>query len=64
MKEDDRLKCLLEEAKMVQGTISRMANNSFLIKGWTLTLVVVSLLLIGVYNNDNYLVAFIPLIVF
>ena len=65
MKEDDRLKCLLEETKMVQRIISRMSNNSFLIKGWSLTLVVVSLLLIGgIYNNDYYLVALVPLIVF
>jgi len=65
MKEDDRLKCLLEETKMVQRIISRMSNNSFLIKGWSLTLVVASLLVIGgFYNNDYYLVALIPLIVF
>ncbi len=64
MNEDDRLKCLFEEAKMVQGVISRMANNSFVIKALSVTLVVASLLLIGVYNNNNYLVVFIPLIIF
>jgi hypothetical protein len=32
---DDRVKHL----ELIQGTISRMANNSFLLKGWTITLV-------------------------
>lgn len=30
----------IEEAKIIQNIINRMANNSFLVKGWTITLVV------------------------
>jgi hypothetical protein len=39
-----------------------MANNSFLIKGWTITLVVVTLLLKG--NKYHTFIAFIPILVF
>ena len=51
-----------EEIRIVQGIIKRMANNSFMIKGWTITLVVISLLL---GNKDIYrAVAFLPWLVF
>jgi len=54
---------MLKEIDIIQDIINRMAFNSFIIKGWTITLVVVSLLLKGI---DKYQVwiAFIPLIVF
>jgi len=53
---------LLKEVEVIQGIINRMAFNSFLIKGWTITLVVVALLL----KSAKYQVwiAFIPLLVF
>jgi len=35
----------LKEIEIIEDIISRMANNSFLIKGWTITLVVISMLL-------------------
>jgi len=54
---------MLKEIEIIQDIIKRMAFNSFTIKGWALTLVVVSLLLKG---TDKYQIwiAFIPLLVF
>lgn len=55
-------KFFVEELKIIQDIIKRMAFNSFVIKGWAITLVVATLLLKG----DRYqaLIAFIPLFVF
>jgi len=53
---------LLKEVEIIQDIIKRMAFNSFLIKGWTITLVAVTLLLKG--SKYQVLIAFIPLIVF
>lgn len=53
---------LLKETELVQGIISRMANNSFLIKGWSVTLVVASLLFKGVFYH--HFVALIPWLIF
>jgi len=50
---------MIKELEIIQGIINRMAHNSFLIKGWTITLVVVTLLLQG---NKYY--TFIPILVF
>lgn len=52
----------IEELKIVQRIIDRMAKNSFMIKGWVITLVVISLLL----NNDGIskAVSFLPWLVF
>lgn len=55
-------KIFVEELKIIQGIIKRMAFNSFLIKGWSITLVVATLLLKG--NKYQVLIAFIPLLVF
>ena len=55
-------KFFIEEIKIIQDIIKRMAFNSFMIKGWAITLVVVTLLLKG--NKYQVLIAFIPLIVF
>lgn len=52
----------LEEIKIVQGIINRMATNSFMIKGWTITLVVISLLIDG--KDIHCAVAFLPWLVF
>ena len=52
----------IEEIKIIQDIIKRMAFNSFMIKGWAVTLVVVTLLLKG--NKYQVLIAFIPLLVF
>ena len=61
MKEETRLN-LFKEIDIIQSIINRMARYSFLIKGWTVTLVVVSLLLKG--NNYHVVLAFIPLLIF
>jgi hypothetical protein len=53
---------LLKEIELIQDIIKRMAHNSFLIKGWTITLVVASLLLKG--PRYQAWVAFIPLLMF
>jgi hypothetical protein len=44
-KKDEVTKYFIKEIDIIQSIINRMANNSFLIKGWTITLVVGSLLL-------------------
>lgn len=53
---------MFKEVDLVQDIIKRMASNSFMIKGWTITLVVVTLLLKN--DNSKVLIAYIPLIVF
>jgi len=53
---------MLKEVEIIQDIIKRMAHNSFLIKGWTITLVVGILLLKGKWYQ--ILFAFFPLIVF
>lgn len=54
--------CMMKEIDTIQGVINRMASNSFLMKGWAVTLVSVALLLKG--ENYQVYIAFIPLITF
>jgi hypothetical protein len=54
---------MLKEIDIIQDIIKRMAFNSFMIKGWAITLVVVTLLLKGTEKYQVWL-AFIPLLVF
>lgn len=54
---------MLKEIDIIQDIIKRMAFDSFMIKGWTITLVVVTLLLKGTEKYQVWL-AFIPLLVF
>lgn len=62
MNDNDRKEFLFKEIEIIQSIIRRMAFNSFLIKGWTLTLVIASLLL----NHDfeEKWLGFIPLLIF
>jgi len=53
---------LFKEVEIVQDIISRMGTNSFLIKGWTATLVVASLIVKGV--SYHHYVALLPLFAF
>lgn len=53
---------MLKEISLIQDIIKRMASNSFMIKGWAVTLIVATLLLKG--NKHQVLIAFIPLLVF
>jgi len=54
---------MLKEIEIIQDIIKRTAFNSFMIKGWAITLVVVSLLLKGTEKYQIW-IAFIPLLVF
>lgn len=55
----------LKHLEMVQGVINRMANNSFMLKGWAVTLVAGIFALSGEATDKLYfLVAYIPIIVF
>lgn len=54
---------MIKEIELIQDIIKRMAFNSFMIKGWAVTLVVVTLLLKGTEEYHVWL-AFIPLLVF
>jgi len=58
----DNEKILIEEVKVVQDIIKRMASNSFSVKTWTITLVVATLLFKG--NSNHTIIAFMPLFAF
>ena len=63
MENEDKLKeFMLKEIEIIQDIIRRMGFNSFMIKGWAITLVVVALLLKG--TEYQVWIAFIPLLVF
>jgi len=53
---------MLKKIEIVQDFIKRMAFNSFMIKGWTVTLVAVTLLLKG--SKYHVFVAYIPIFIF
>jgi len=53
---------MLKEIDIIQDIIKRMGFNSFMIKGWAITLVVVTLLL--KWTEYQVGIAFIPLLVF
>lgn len=55
----------IKHLELVQGVINRMANNSFMLKGWAVTLVAGVFVLAGKDTDKLYfLVAYIPVIVF
>lgn len=62
--------CILEEKmkhlEMIQNVITRMASNSFFLKGWTVTLVVALLAFANVkeMNVDFMFMAFVPALFF
>ena len=60
---------LHKEIDLIQGIINRMAHNSFLLKGWTITIIVAVLALTKdtlVTNDITYfsIILLIPLVVF
>jgi hypothetical protein len=59
---NNRKEYMLKEVDVIQNIIKRMASNSFMIKGWTITLIVVTLLLKD--DNSKILIAYIPLMAF
>lgn len=62
MSEDNKLKLLVEELKMIQDIIKRMANNSFKLKQWCVTIVVVTMIFRA--PVDSCIIPLIPLIAF
>jgi hypothetical protein len=62
MTKQQRLQVLSKETGIIQGIIKRKSTDSFLIKGWTVTLIVATLILQG--EKFQVLVAFIPLLSF
>lgn len=61
MGNDNKLKHL----EFIQNTITRMASNSFMLKGWCIT-IVSALIALSIKESDYrlYLAAFIPTIIF
>jgi hypothetical protein len=53
---------LFKEVEIVQDIITRMGTNSFLVKGWAITLIVASLLITGF--SYHHFVAFLPWLIF
>ena len=67
MEKNERKEYLMKEIDIIQSIINRMSSNSFLIKGWTITLVVATLLLDKTLlggSKQQIFIAFIPLLVF
>ena len=58
----DKEKILVEEIKVIQDVIKRMASNSFNVKTWTITLIVATLLFKG--SDKHIFIAFLPLTAF
>ena len=58
----DQIVALHKELELIQNNIKRMASNSFLIKGWAVTLVIGSLLLR--VTDLQLILPFIPIISF
>jgi hypothetical protein len=55
----------MKHMEMIQGVINRMASNSFVLKGWTVTLVAGIFALASKEADKMYfLVAYIPIIIF
>ena len=55
----------IRHLEMIQGVINRMASNSFMLKGWAVTLVAGIFALAGKDTDKMYfLVAYIPIIIF
>jgi len=62
----DKLDAKMKHLEMVQSVITRMANNSFMIKGWCITLVS-ALLAFAIGKDGNpwlIVVSFLPVIMF
>lgn len=55
----------IKHLEMIQEIISRMANNSFLLKGWTVSIVAGVFALTGKTTNNMYIVVtVVPIIIF
>lgn len=55
----------MKHLELIQGIISRMAQNSFQLKGWTVTLIAALFALAARDADDKYIIlAYFPAIVF
>jgi hypothetical protein len=56
----------IKHLEIIQGVVNRLANNSFLIKGWAVTLVSAIFALVGQEDSrtDFIYIAFFPIITF
>ncbi|KFI35895.1 hypothetical protein HX99_05115 [Peptococcaceae bacterium SCADC1_2_3] len=62
LEKEQKKRFFIEELKIIQDIIKRMAFDSFMIKGWAITLVIITLLLKG--GSFQVFISFIPLLVF
>lgn len=58
----DNDKLLAEELKMLQDIIKRMADNSFKLKGWTVSIIIIAMIFRA--KIDNLPLCFVPLVAF
>lgn len=55
----------IKHLEMIQGIINRMANNSFLLKGWAVSIVAGIFALAGKTTNNMYILfTVVPIIIF
>ena len=55
----------LKHIELIQNIISRMANNSFTLKSWTITMITALLAFLAINDNIFYFfIAYIPIFVF
>jgi len=54
----------IKHLEMIENIIERMARNSFMLKGWAVTLIVGIFAIVGKQSIDYSLISLIPLIVF
>lgn len=56
---------IIKHLEFIQNIINRMSNNSFLLKGWTVTLVAALFALAAQNSNSKFVIlAFFPVVVF
>lgn len=65
LREDENMSSKITHMEMIQGIINRMASNSFVLKGWAVTLVAGIFALASKEADKRYFViAYVPIIVF
>lgn len=61
---EDNYEIMMKEIDLIQDIIKRMAHNSFLIKGWTITLILTTFLLKSEDLEKGALISLVPLVGF
>ena len=63
--ENNKIESKLKHLEMIQAIINRLANNSFLIKGWCITIITALFTLASKDANNRFvIVSFFPCIIF